>query len=90
MFNPTINHHFMNQNSPNQHFSITGLICATIGHRYSVSKKITNHISEYKCKTCGQEVTNAVSGKLEKLTFKTRKVNACLSEFFQKKLQRVS
>ena len=80
----------MKSSSPNQNFSLTSIFCSTFGHRYKESKKITNHISEYKCKTCGQEVTNAVSGGLEILTFKNRKVNASLSEFFQKKIQRAS
>jgi len=80
----------MKSASPNQNFSLTSILCSIFGHRYKKSKKITNHISEYKCKTCGQEVTNAASGKIELLTFKTRKVNACVSEFFQKKLQRSS
>jgi len=80
----------MKSSSPNQNFSLTSLFCSTFGHRYAISKKITNHINEYKCKTCGQEVTNAASGKIEILTFKTRKINACLSDFFKKKLQQTS
>jgi transposase-like protein len=80
----------MKSSSPNQNFSLTSIFCSTFGHRYKKSKKITNHISEYKCKTCGQEVTNAISGGIEILTFKNRKVNACLSDFFQKKLQQTT
>ena len=80
----------MNQNHSNQHFSIFGILCTTFGHRYSVSKKVTNHINEYKCKTCGHEVTNIISGGYEVLTFKNRKINNCLSKFYKKKLQRAS
>jgi len=80
----------MEQNYQKQHFSILGIFCTPFGHRYSVSKKITNHIHEYKCKTCGHEVTNVATGGFEVLTFKNRKINVCLSEFFQKKLQRVT
>ncbi len=80
----------MKSNSPNQRFSLTTIFCSTFGHKYSMSKKITNHINEYQCKTCGQEVTNVVSGKIEILTFKNKKVNACLSAFFQKKLNKAS
>jgi len=75
---------------PNQNFSLTSMFCSIFGHRYKKSKKITNHISEFKCKTCGQEVTNAVSGRIEILTFKNRKINTCLSDFFQKKLQQTT
>jgi len=80
----------MKSNSPNQNFSLTSILCSTFGHRYVISKKITNHINEYKCKTCRQEVTNVVSGAIEELTLKNRRVNDCLSEFFKKKLHRSS
>jgi len=80
----------MKSNSPNQRFNLTTIFCSTFGHKYSISKKITNHINEYQCKTCGQEVTNAVSGEIEILTFKNRKVNDCLSAFFKKKIQQTS
>lgn len=76
--------------SPNQNFSLTSLYCSTFGHRYQVSNKVTNYINEYKCKTCGQEVTKVASGGIELLTYKNRKINACLSAFFQKKIQRTS
>jgi translation initiation factor 2 beta subunit (eIF-2beta)/eIF-5 len=80
----------MKQLSPTQNFSLTSLYCSTFGHSFSISNKITNYINEYKCKTCGQEVTNGASGDIEILTFKNKKVNACVSAFFQKKLQHTS
>ena len=80
----------MKQLSPTQNFSLTSLYCSTFGHSFTISNKITNYINEYKCKTCGQEVTNGASGDIEILTFKNKKVNACVSAFFQKKLQHTS
>ena len=80
----------MKQISPTQNFSLTSLYCSTFGHSFTISNKITNYINEYKCKTCGQEVTNGASGDIEILTFKNKKVNACVSAFFQKKLQHTS
>jgi len=76
--------------SPTQSFRIFGVLCSTFGHRFKVFNKITNHISEYKCKTCGQEVTNAFSGEIKILTHKQKKINASLSDFFKKKLQHAS
>jgi len=73
--------------SPAQNFSLTSLYCSTFGHSFTISNKITNHINEYKCKTCGQEVTNVASGDIELLTYKNKKVNASLSAFFKKKSQ---
>ena len=72
--------------SPTQNFSLTSLYCSTFGHHFEISNKITNYIKEYKCKTCGQEVTNGTSGDIELLTFKNKELNAILSAFFKKKL----
>jgi len=74
--------------SPNQNFSLTSVYCSTFGHSFKISNKITNYINEYKCKTCGQEVTKVASGDIELLTFRNKELNACLSAFFQKKIQR--
>tara|TARA_B100000809_G_scaffold266767_1_gene331385 strand:+ start:6636 stop:6878 length:243 start_codon:yes stop_codon:yes gene_type:complete len=73
----------------NQQFNLSSILCTTFGHKFIITNNITNHIKEFKCKTCNKEVTNAFSGKLEVLNFKNRKTNASLSKFFKKKLQRV-
>jgi len=70
----------MESTSPSVSFNLLGFFCSSFGHRFKESNKITNHISEYKCKRCGQEVTNVVSGDIELLTHKNKKINACLSE----------
>ena len=80
----------MKTTTPNQSFSMFSILCSTFGHQFTVSNKITNYINEYKCSRCGKEVTNVVSGDIEVLTYKNRKINACLSEFFQKKLLHTS
>ncbi|MDN3722893.1 hypothetical protein QRD02_00740 [Aequorivita sp. SDUM287046] len=71
----------MPQNRP----PILSLICTAFGHDYIVTRKITDHISEYKCACCGKEVSNSYSGKFELLTRKQREINECLSLFFIKK-----
>lgn len=76
--------------TPTHSLLISGILCSTFGHNFAVTTKITNHINEYKCKKCGKEVTDGFSGNIELLTFKTKKVNACLASFFQKKMRRVS
>ena len=50
-----------------------------------VTQKITNHINEYKCATCGKEVSENYSGKYEKLTYNRKEINECLATFFKKK-----
>jgi len=76
--------------SPTQNFSLTSIYCSTFGHRFEISNKITNYTNEYKCKSCGQEVTKVASGDIELLTFKNKEINKCLSAFFKKKLQYAS
>ncbi|MCH2490057.1 MAG: hypothetical protein MK211_07905 [Flavobacteriales bacterium] len=69
---------------------LLSLICTTFGHRYIISRKVTNHVHEYCCTHCGREVTDANGGKIEELTSKIKEVNTNLAEFFQKKRRRLS
>jgi DNA-directed RNA polymerase subunit RPC12/RpoP len=69
---------------------ISTLLCATIGHDFIVSRKVTNHIMEYSCYNCGREVTTNQVGKIELLTYKTRQINTSLAAFFQKRSNRIS
>jgi hypothetical protein len=80
----------MKSSSPKQSGSFFGIICTTLGHNYKVTRKVTNHINEYKCAHCGREVTDNISGNLEVLTNKMREVNSNVSSFFQKKCNRIS
>lgn len=78
----------MKPTSPKQAFSLSGIMCTTLGHDYVISRKITNHINEYKCTNCGKEVTDNYSGRLEVLTLKAKAVNNSLALFFEKKMRR--
>ncbi|NAS10890.1 hypothetical protein [Poritiphilus flavus] len=61
------------------------IFCNIFGHHYTVSKKITLHIKEYKCIHCGKQVTTDVSGNLSNLTPELREINATLEHIYQKK-----
>ncbi len=76
--------------SPKPHFSLSGLMCSALGHDYIITRKVTNHINEYKCTQCGREVTDSLNGKREALTFKTKQINTALATFFEKKMKRIS
>lgn len=80
----------MKTQSPKQSVSISGIVCTAFGHDYIITRKVTNHINEYKCSNCGREVTDNLSGHLETLTLKNKKVNTIVSAFFQKKSNRTS
>ena len=78
----------MKTTSPKKSFSFAGIVCGTLGHDYVISRKITNHINEYKCTNCNKEVTDNFYGRIENLTFQTKKVNTSLALFFEKKMRR--
>ena len=80
----------MKSTSPKTSFSFAGMVCGTLGHDYKVTRKVTNHINEYKCVQCGREVTDTMSvGKVEILTSKNREINTTLASFFRKKNKRL-
>ena len=59
--------------------------CTLFGHNYSVSKKVTSHIKEYKCVHCAKEVTTDVSGNLSILTPELQDINRTLEFIYQKR-----
>ncbi|MDX1463771.1 MAG: hypothetical protein R3359_11990, partial [Marinirhabdus sp.] len=70
-------------------FSLLSIVCATFGHDYVVTRKITDHISEYSCCHCGKEVTDNMKGTLEILTLKIKETNNVLASFYEKKTQKI-
>ena len=76
--------------SPKTKRSLSGLLCVAFGHDYIVTRKVTNHINEYKCSHCGREVAENDTGHLEVLTKKLKNTNSNLATFFQKKNRRIS
>lgn len=61
------------------------VFCNIFGHHYSVSKKVTQHIKEYKCIHCGKQVTTDVSGNLAILTPELEDINKTLESIYQKR-----
>lgn len=74
------------QTNPNP---VAKSFCSVLGHKYKESRKVTNHISEYKCSHCGKETTSNMEGELKNLTIKAKVVNDCLANFFEKKRTRI-
>ncbi|WP_324719755.1 hypothetical protein [Salinimicrobium sp. HB62] len=66
-------------------FSPKAWICAIFDHRFTVSQKITDHIKEYKCTRCGEEMTDTAQGFLAKLTPKFRETNAYIAKIHQRR-----
>ncbi|MFS4418500.1 hypothetical protein [Maribacter sp. 2307ULW6-5] len=61
------------------------LFCTIFGHHYSVSKRVTSHIKEYKCIHCQKQVTTDVSGNLSTLTPELEDINNALEKIYQQR-----
>ena len=69
---------------------LTGIFCQMFGHHYTVSKRVTKHIKEYKCLHCQKQVTTDERGKLTVLTPKMKDINKTLEDMYQKRNRRSS
>lgn len=63
--------------------------CNIFVHRFEVSKKVTYHVSEYKCDNCSKELTTNSDGGLIELTPKFREINSILFRIYSKRQARL-
>ena len=47
----------MKTTTQNQTSNVNKLYCSFIGHQYTMTKKVTEHIKEYTCKCCKKQAT---------------------------------
>ena len=64
------------------------LYCSLFGHDYTITKKVTNHVKEYNCKHCNEQVTTSGNGRLTLLTPKHKEINSELENIYTKRLKR--
>ena len=64
------------------------LQCAIFGHNFQISKEITYHVKEYKCKNCGMEMTINSDGVMVPLTLKHKRINSLLHKIHTKRLEK--
>ena len=62
--------------------------CSLFGHDYKVSKNVTYHVKEYKCKNCKSEMTIDGNGKFIPLTPKFKEINTVLNRVHNKRLEK--
>ncbi|MDX1761582.1 MAG: hypothetical protein R3218_05455 [Christiangramia sp.] len=74
----------MNKEQPKL-FSFARVYCSVFGHKLRVSKNITNHVHEYRCRKCGMEMTDTADGLLARLTPKFKETNAYLAKIHEKR-----
>ncbi|MBT8187258.1 MAG: hypothetical protein HKP38_10290 [Croceitalea sp.] len=64
---------------------LTGIFCNFFGHHFVVSKKVTQHIKEYRCLHCQKQVSTDERGKLSALTPQMQEINNTLEDMYQKR-----
>ncbi len=64
------------------------LYCSLFGHDYTITKNVTNHVKEYICKHCKEQVTTSGNGHLTLLTPKYKEINSELEKIHTKRLKR--
>lgn len=69
-------------------FSIGKLFCSYFGHRLYISRRITNHIKEYSCSRCGQEMTDTANGFVANLTPRLQETNTFLAKIHERRRSR--
>ncbi|MDB9720334.1 hypothetical protein OAA67_00475 [Winogradskyella sp.] len=67
----------------------TKLYCDFFGHKYEISKKVTNHVKEYTCTCCKKQLTTNSNGKLIELTPKYQEINEALSRIYNNRMMRL-
>ena len=66
------------------------LYCALFGHKFKVSRKITYHVKEYKCRNCKKQMTTNSNGYLTELTPKFKEINSILERIHNNKMLRLA
>jgi len=64
---------------------LTGLFCNFFGHHFVVSKKVTEHIKEYRCLHCQKQVSTDERGQLSTLTPEVKEINNTLEDIYHKR-----
>ncbi len=64
------------------------MYCSVFGHHFVITKKVTRHVNEYKCKHCRAQMTINGNGELTPLTSKHREINSLLENIQNKRAKK--
>ena len=62
--------------------------CKIFGHDFRVTRRVTNHVNEYKCENCKKQYTTSVNGNLTELTSKFKEINNVLERMYKKRAKK--
>lgn len=86
---PNLNTLIMNKIDIKEKLLSKQILCSLFGHKYIVTRIITNHFKEFKCTVCHLEITNDDKGRKTFLTPELKEINETLIGFHNKKLHLV-
>jgi len=69
-----------------QHTLRGRLLCSVFGHRFRMTRLVTNHFKEFECTCCHMQVTNDAHGHKVSLTEEHREINRALLELYHKRV----
>ena len=64
--------------------------CKLFGHDFKVTRRVTNHVKEYTCKTCNKQLTTNGNGHLIELSPKFKEINDVLERVHHKRHKKLS
>lgn len=76
------------ENFTNKPTLFSKMYCSFFGHDYHVTKKVTQHVKEYKCCHCKKQLTTDGNGKLTEMTSTFKEINDILEHMYQRKLSK--
>ena len=79
----------MNATLIKEKFLFKKILCSLLGHKFIITRNITNHFKEFKCTVCHLELTNDGKGQKTFLTPELKEINEALINFHKKKLHAV-
>ncbi|MDD5149889.1 MAG: hypothetical protein PHC28_05330 [Flavobacterium sp.] len=75
----------MNHTKIRNKISFPKILCSMLGHKIVTTRNVTNHFKEYKCSTCGIEMTNDLNGHKTFLTPELKDINESLISLYKKR-----
>lgn len=63
--------------------------CSIFGHDFRVTREVTYHVKEYKCRRCKKELTTNSNGCLIELTPKFKEINGILERIHHSRTERL-
>lgn len=75
----------MNPNTTNHNLLLEKAFCKFFGHKFKITRKVTDHFKEFECKVCHRCATNDVKGNLIYLSDEMKDINKTLNQLYQRR-----